>query len=147
MHPEPEDQLTSALHHELRQLPLHSAPAELLPRVIAALAAAGRPAWWERSWFEWPRAARRLSGLAAGLAVATLAGITLLVMNQDVLLRLAGSVAEAWGVAGTLGNALMVMGRSVPAAALISGGVLLAASYLCTIALGTVFFRYTLQRR
>lgn len=147
MHPEPEDQLAAALHRELRQLPPHRAPANLLLRVLAALGVTEQRAWWERSWFEWPRAIRQLSGVAAGLAVASLAGLTLLVLNLDLLFGLVGSATEAWGVVGTLGNALAALGRAVPATALLAGGALLAASYLSAIALGTVFFRYTLQRR
>lgn len=152
MHPEPEDPLAAALHAELRRLPPRPAPAGLIPNVLSALAArqgaAALPAaWWERSWFEWPQAVRRLSGVAAMLAVAALAGVTLLLLNLEFLLRLAGSATEAWGVAGALGNALAVLGRSVPTTALIAAGALFAVSYLCAIALGTVFFRYTWQRR
>ncbi len=152
MHPEPEDQLAVALHAELRRLPPRPAPASLVANVLSALAArqgaASRPAaWWERSWFEWPRAVRRLSGVAALLAVAALAGVTLLLLNLEFLFRLAGSATEAWGVAGALGNALAVLGRSVPTTALIAAGALFAISYLCAIALGTVFFRYAWQRR
>lgn len=147
MHPEPEDQLAAALHRELRQLPPHRAPADLLPRVLTALAVAERGAWWERSWFEWPRAMRRLAGAATGIMLATLVGVGLLLLNLDLLLGLADSASEAWGVVGALANALSLLGRAVPTTALFAFGALLAASYLCAIALGTVFFRYTCQRR
>lgn len=147
MHPEPEDQLAAALHRELRQLPLHRAPADLLPRVLAALATTARRAWWERSWFEWPRAIRRLAGAATGVVLATFVGVGLLLLNLDLLLGLAGSASDAWGVVGALGNALSLLGRAIPTSALFAVGTLLAASYLCAIALGTAFYRYALQRR
>jgi hypothetical protein len=147
MHPEPEDQLAAALHRELRQLPTHRAPANLLPRVLAKLASAERRAWWERSWFEWPRAVRRLAGAATGVMVATLVGIGLLLLNSDLLLGVAGSASHAWSVFGALGNAASLLGRAIPSSALIALGALLAASYLCAIALGTAFCRYALHRR
>ena len=147
MHPEPEDKLAAALHRELQQLPPHRAPSSLLPRVLAALATTERRAWWERSWFEWPRAVRRLAGAATGIMLATLVGVALVFQNLDTLPGLTGSATEAWSVAGALGNAVGVLGRAIPTTALIAVGVLLAASYLCAVALGTVFYRYALQRR
>ncbi len=146
MHPEPEDKLAAALHHELRQLPPHRAPTDLLPRVLAAIAVAERGAWWERSWFEWPRAIRQLAGAATGVMVATLAGVGLVLLNLDSLVGFAGSASQALGVFGALGNSLSLLGRAVPTTALIAVGALLVASYLCAIALGTVFVRCTLQR-
>ncbi len=147
MHPEPEDQLAAALHRELRQLPPHHAPADLLPRVLAALATTERRAWWERSWFEWPRAVRQLAGAATGVTLATLVGFALLLLNLDLLLGLVGPATEAWGVVGALGNAFSLLGRAIPTTALFAAGALLVASYLCAIALGTVFYRYALQHR
>lgn len=147
MHPEPEDPLAVALHRELRQLPPHRAPADLLPRVLAAVANAERRAWWERSWFEWPRAIRQLAGAATGVMVATLVGAGLLLLNLDLLLGLAGSASQAWSAVGALGNALSLLGRAIPTTALLALGALLAASYLCAIALGTAFYRYACQRR
>jgi hypothetical protein len=147
MHLEPEDKLSAALHAELRNLPPHRAPADLLPRVLAALAVAERRAWWERSWFEWPRAIRRLAGAATGVVLATFVGVGLLLLNLDLLLGLAGSASEAWSVVGALGNALSLLGRAIPTTALFAIGALLVASYLCAIALGTAFYRYALQRR
>ncbi|KAF0176573.1 MAG: hypothetical protein FD161_2935 [Limisphaerales bacterium] len=167
MHPETEDKLAVALHLELRKLPPCPAPAELVPNVLAALARGAqvsnlrvssaladagwtpalRRAWWERSWFEWPRAIRRLAGAATGVMLATLVGVGLLLLNLDLLLGLAGSASEAWGVVGALGNALSLLGRAIPTPALLAVGALLAASYLCAIALGTVFYRCACQRR
>ncbi len=156
MHPEPEDKLAAELHAELRRLPPRPAPASLIANVLSALAAReaqgqGAPAlqsaWWERSWFEWPQAVRRLSGVAAVFLLAALIGVTLLLLNLDYLFNLAGPATEAWGVAGALGNALAVVGHAVPTTVLIAAGGLLAVSYLGAIALGTVFFRYTWQRR
>lgn len=79
--------------------------------------------------------------------VATLAGIVLLGLNFDMLSAWTDSATEAWGVVGALGNALALLGRAIPSGALVAVGALLAASYLCAIALGTVFFRYAWNRR
>jgi hypothetical protein len=147
MNPEPEEKLAAALHAELRQLPSHPAPARLIPNVLAALAVHEARVWWEKSWFEWPRAIRQLTGAATGILVVTLVGAAMLVLNLDSLTGLLGSATEAWGVLGALGNALSLLGRAIPTTALVVIGALLAASYLCAIALGTAFFRYAWNRR
>lgn len=147
MNPEPDAKLAAALHAELRKLPPHPAPAHLVANVLAALAAREAVAWWERSWFEWPRAVRQLAGAATGVMVATLIAAALLVLNLDSLSAWAASASEAWSVAGALGNVFALLGRAVPGPALVILGVLVAASYLCAIALGTVFYRYACQRR
>ena len=147
MNPEPDAKLAAALHSQLRQLPSRPAPARLIPSVLAALAARQSRAWWERSWFEWPHAIRRLAGAATGVVVTTLIGATALVLNLDTLLAWAGSASEAWSVLSALGNALSLLGKAIPPTALLAVGALLAVSYLCAITLGTVFFRYACQRR
>lgn len=147
MNPEPEENPATALHAELRKLPPRPAPANLIPNVLAALAAREARAWWERSWFEWPRAIRQLAGAATGVMVATLAGLVLLALNLDLLSAWAGSASGAWSTVSALGNTLALLGRAVPTTALVAVGALLAASYLCALAVGTVFYRYALQRR
>lgn len=167
MNPEPDAKLAAALHAELRKLPPHPAPANLIADVLAALARGAQVsnlrepaaaanagwtpalqrAWWERSWFEWPRAVRQLAGAATGVMVATLAGLVLLGLNLDLLATWAGSASGAWSTVSALGNTLSLLGRAVPTTALVAIGALLAASYLCALAVGTVFYRYALQRR
>lgn len=147
MNPEPETKLAAALHAELRKLPPRRAPANLIAGVLSALAAREARAWWERSWFEWPLAIRRLAGAASGVLLVTVMSVTLLLLNPDSLMPLAGSAAEAWGVVNVLGNAVALLGRAVPSPALLVIGALLATSYLSAIALGTVFYRYAWNRR
>jgi hypothetical protein len=46
--------LERLVHDELRQLPLPRAPHTLLPRVMEAVEAASRGAWYSRAWLTWP---------------------------------------------------------------------------------------------
>jgi hypothetical protein len=55
------------LDAELRRLPLPSAPQTLLPRVMQAVDAASRRAWYLRAWFTWPWWSKAVSLVAVGL--------------------------------------------------------------------------------
>jgi hypothetical protein len=58
----------------LRSLPCPEAPATLLPRVMAAVAAWAQRPWYERAWFTWPLGWQVASAAAI---VLTLAGVAL----------------------------------------------------------------------
>ena len=59
--------LERRLHDELSGLPLPRAPRTLLPRVMQAVEAASRRAWYERAWFTWPRWSQAASLVAAAI--------------------------------------------------------------------------------
>jgi hypothetical protein len=72
-------ELERFVDRHLRALRVPSAPATLLPRVLAAARAwSGRP-WYTREWFTWPLAwqAGSLALLALTIAAAAVAGSTL----------------------------------------------------------------------
>lgn len=71
MHSDNED-LERFVDRALRELPSPRAPRTLLPRVMEAVDAASRRAWYSRSWFTWSRWLQ-----AASLTVAALVAVGL----------------------------------------------------------------------
>lgn len=72
-----EDAIVTALDRALKRLPDETAPASLVPAVLARIRAEESRPWWQRSWFCWPRVWQALSasaalGLLAGLVVIPL---------------------------------------------------------------------------
>jgi hypothetical protein len=63
--------LEAALHAELKKLPLPTAPRTLIPRVLGLIEARARLPWWQRTWWDWPLAAKA-TFLLLGLAVVGL---------------------------------------------------------------------------
>lgn len=63
----------AAVDRALRSLPYGPAPATLLPRVMAAVAAWAERPWYERAWFTWPVAWQVCSAAAVLILVAGLA--------------------------------------------------------------------------
>jgi hypothetical protein len=65
------DDFERRIDRELKALPAPVAPRTLLPRVMAAVAAAQPAPWYSRAWLTWPRAAQVASLLVlAALATA-----------------------------------------------------------------------------
>jgi hypothetical protein len=62
--------LESAVHEELRALPLPPAPPTLLPRVLAAVEAWARRPWYSRTWFTWPGVWQAVSIAAVAVVAA-----------------------------------------------------------------------------
>src|SRR3989442_6099785 len=69
MNQEYEQKLAERLHQDLRQLPPLKAPATLMLRVRAAIAAHAHRPWWKRSWAHWPQTLKVLF-LAVSLVLA-----------------------------------------------------------------------------
>jgi hypothetical protein len=76
MHPS-DDDLERLVDERLSRLPVPRAPRTLLPRVMAAVARAGRP-WYQRDWRAWPAVWQALSTAAL---VSLVLGIGLLMSS------------------------------------------------------------------
>lgn len=57
------DDFERRIDRELKALAAPTAPATLVPRVMAAVALADRAPWYSRAWLTWPRAAQAASVL------------------------------------------------------------------------------------
>ena len=77
--PEMDPKLEAFIHDRLRRLPPRSAPASLVPGVMAAIQARHAVPWWRQAWWHWP--------LAAQVALVTIALAALgLVCGGSVIL-------------------------------------------------------------
>lgn len=61
------EELEQRVDRSLKALPAPTAPATLLPRVMAAVAQVDRSPWYSRAWLAWPRAAQVASALVLAL--------------------------------------------------------------------------------
>jgi hypothetical protein len=144
MKPENDPQLEQLVHRELRRLPERRAPANLIPRVRAALAARESRTWWQQPWLNWPRAWQAASLVCA---FGLLGGVCFATLNQDVFLNSLRSAFTGWfGEAGTVNEILNALSTRVFATPYLAYvGAVLFGLYLLCIALGSAFYRFILQ--
>lgn len=150
---EPKDTLETAMHEKLRRLPELSAPATLLPRVMAAVRARAALPWWRRSWWEWPIAARTVF---TGLVTASVA--LLIYFGSPLLTGLtttaSASVPSHWLATITdfvkglesVANAGAVVWRAAAQPVILGLLVISSAMYLLCVGAGTMFVRLALRR-
>ena len=144
--------LESLVDAELKKLPPLRAPASLVPRVMAVLAARSSPPWWRRSWWDWPLAAQAaffllgltIAGVFSGGSVLLDDGVAAYSQQITEHLAPAGTV---WDTAVTLGSAAVLLLKSATQPFLF--WVLLVAGllYLVCVAVGTACVRLALNRR
>src|SRR6478736_5294723 len=96
MEPTPPHALEELIHRELSKLPDRPAPTDLIPKVLAKIAARERRRWWQRPWIQWPLAAQAASVpvLCASVAAALL-GLSMLwrVVTAQLVVE---SLSERW---------------------------------------------------
>ena len=152
MTPEPDKQLEQAIHRELRKLPELSAPADLIPRVRAAIEVRARLPWWKKSWFNWPLPARVISGVAAFATVVLLASFSpgLWSATTASASRLGETMlglSPALDAMSALASAMVAVVRSVNSTYLLIGFGVVAMMYAACIAAGTACFRIAWNKR
>jgi hypothetical protein len=153
MRPSPESELEQAIDRELRELSELKAPETLVPRVLRAIAEREQLPWWSKSFAFWPAPARLLFlMLTSGLAVLLLyftwglsVGVTWESLAREVT-ELAARVDLARDVMTALGGAMVLLVRSAGSWLIWGGAVMVGASYLTAIGLGTVWHRMASQR-
>lgn len=154
----PHDQSTTArwereLDRRLKNLPDRPAPADLAPRVLAAIAARAQAPWYRRPWTRWPRSVQVFS-----LAVTSflLGSLTYAILHFPDLAAGDGygrqldtwmaPVRALWDAAvvvvGVIGGLLSRVSTWVWCVA----GAVCAVMYLTCIGLGTVFYRLAFHK-
>lgn len=154
MEKNPQPGLEELIHRELSRLPPRTAPENLIPRVLAELQARAQRRWWQCPWTQWPFWIRVVSlPLLASLlvvAIGMVSRISQLAWATPDLGPLAqlGHVAGAlWEVVATLGNAVVVLGRTTDPQWLWLGLSVPLSMYLACVGLGTLCYRMALSRR
>ncbi len=146
MNDEHDPRFEKLLGRKLRGLPDRTAPAAIRATVLAAIRArAGRP-WYQRSWFQWPRAFQATSAvlvLALVLALGWLApghGLTLATLSPALSERL----SEVASQVGWFTSFLAAFVRAVPAAWwMATAGVFAGLAFTCA-GLGSAFYRFVI---
>jgi hypothetical protein len=92
-------ELERLIDRELHALPPPRAPRTLLPRVMAAVDAAAKRPWYERTWLEWPIAWQMVSALVllgvVGAGTAVLPPLREAVLALNVVADVRGDVVES----------------------------------------------------
>lgn len=153
MRPDPEAELEQIIDRALRRLPDRQAPANLMPRVLQALAQRRNLPWWRKAYTFWPWPARFLFlATTCGLSALVLyftwgmsAGLSFASLSNEVS-EITARFDAFGGIARALGGAAVTLVRSAGPWVCWVGAGLLAACYLTTMALGTFCYRLACPR-
>jgi hypothetical protein len=134
------------LSRRLRALPQQRAPGNLIPGVLAKIAARQSPVWWRRPWLEWPRALQISSGL---LFAALVACIFWWQDSATLFVRQAATnwlehwtlFKAAWAIAQTTFAIAQTLIASVKTLYWVIAAFVALVLYFSVIALGGLFCR------
>jgi hypothetical protein len=146
-HDEP---LAAWTDHALKQLPARPAPATLAPRILAALARRRALPWYRTPWFNWPRHFQVLSAVLAAAVVGV--GLWLILPHTDAVtlasakqaagnLEIVRPVSVTASILGTLGNAFLLVVKSLNTWVLAGLLGAFALVWSTTLGLGTACWR------
>lgn len=154
MEPTPQQTLEQLIHRELSKLPDRSAPQDLIPAVLAQIAARQRRHWWQRPWTDWPLTAQVASvPLLCSSVAAALFGLSVLWQMMtaeatwDALADRWDGVSAVMDVFTALGNAVVLLGHSVGQQWLLLALLIPLLMYVACVGLGTLCYRLASSRR
>jgi hypothetical protein len=154
MESHPQKTLEELIHRELSKLPEQAAPETLVPRVLARIQARQQRHWWQRPWPQWPWAAQIASlPLMLGGVVSAFFGLSVIwkfMLGYNEFGSISDTVdwvAGVWDFLGVLGNAGMVLGRSVGQEWLLLALLVPVLMYLACVGLGTLCYRMAVSQR
>jgi hypothetical protein len=146
--------LEELIHRELSKLPERQAPDTLIPRVLAHIQAQAAKSWWRRPWTQWPWGLQLTSvpillGSAFGFVLMVNLLWTMLpsVSGSGPVAERLISLALVWEVLATLGNALVIVTRSIEPLWLLLGISIPLVMYLTCVGLGTICIRLAFVKR
>jgi len=144
MGPEIDSNLERVIHHELRRLPPVKAPEALAARVLASVQAHRDLPWWQQSIWHWPAYVRTafLIVLAVGFTVITSSTW----WAGAVAANYSGVFSPVTQLLGTLGNAFLVLWKTLLQNVVLFGLAFTAMLYLFCLGAGTMFVRLAVRR-
>ena len=124
------------------ELPLRRAPLNLESRVFEELARRAAMPWWQRSFMQWPRAARvLLLGVCSVLGALTIVGGARIVVNVGPALRPAPELDRALALLSASKNLIATLVGTIPPMWIYEGLALAAILYAALFALGAAAYR------
>ena len=140
--------LEALIHQELRKLPSRRAPQTLALRVLAAIQDRAQKSWWQRPWTTWPFKFRLAFMVAAVCSATLFLSLSFAVLNGNITdlfgLKLGqefGFLLPIWEVLKALGNAGLLLTRSINQSLLLALSSLVFMMYLACVAIGTACCR------
>jgi hypothetical protein len=146
--------LEELIQRELSKLPERQAPATLVSGVLARIQAREQRSWWQRPWSYWPSPLKAMSlpflvatAIGVVFALSLLWKVALVKTDMSELSDRIGSVSVVWDVLSVLGNAVLLLGRSVGQQWLLAALLVPLSMYLACIGLGTLCYRMASNRQ
>ncbi len=153
MSPEYEKQLEERIHQELAKVPERSAPVNLLPNVMAAIAQREARPWWRKPIPQWPRNHRMVFVTVMLAFVMSAAFGIWQLWPHEAIQGIPAQAATAFepmrpvlSVMETLGRASALMLQSITQPWLIGLGVAFVFLYLSCIGMGMAWYRVTFHK-
>lgn len=144
MQPEIDQNLERLIHQELRKLPPVKAPETLSARVLAAVRERQSLPWWQTSIWYWPSYARAVFLIALAVMVAVISGSPW--WAGEVAANYSGPLTQTTQVLGSLGNAFLVLWKTLLQNVVLFGLAFTGMLYLFCLGAGTVFVRLAVRR-
>jgi hypothetical protein len=133
--------LERVVDQALHQLPMRRAPLDLESRVLGELARRAAMPWWQRSFLQWPRAARvLLLGVCTVLGGLTIVGGARIVVNLGPALRPAHELDRAVALLSTSKDLIATLVGTIPTMWIYEGLALAAILYAALFALGAAAY-------
>jgi hypothetical protein len=144
-------ELEAAASEELEKLPLLSAPRTLIPRVLAMIEASAGLPWWQRTWWDWPLAAKATFLLLALAGVGWLSGSGVLLGDagaqySDSVTRRLDLFSSVWNLGPIFVSVAQVLWLKLAQPYVLYLIALALTAYLVCIGAGTLFVRVATQR-
>ncbi|MCR6655410.1 MAG: hypothetical protein NVV63_06210 [Opitutus sp.] len=142
--PENEKNLERLVHQALRSLPERRAPRSLESRVLAAIEARAARPWWQKSFAQWPVAARATFLVVSTFALlfaAWFAGVFSLAPVADVVVAKFSWVTAIRSAFSELGEVGAMLLRNVPAMWLYGALAAVGLLYAALFGLGATAYR------
>jgi hypothetical protein len=142
-------ELEKFIDQQLKKLPQHEAPKDLVSNVFAAIAARQNAPWWKQPFTSWPRNTQALLYTVLAMVfsgVVYLAWSPAASLNAESIVERASSFAWIGRMLETLGSCALAIIRTLPWQWFVALAVVLMAMYAACVASGFAIYRITARQ-